>query len=133
MERVTGESYWKARKFQEAAEIYRGGDMVISSLSFDIHPVWLPLIRNIKFGIQPTIPLVRRLARLQERGRTIQLTQQAHVVIVARPSVYCIFSASPATRRVGRVAKRGKRVTLCKRVQRSRDAASSAAVMRQRR
>jgi hypothetical protein len=28
------ESHWKARKFQEAAEIYRGGDMVISSPSF---------------------------------------------------------------------------------------------------
>jgi hypothetical protein len=43
---------------------------------------------------------------------------------VARPSVYCIFSASPATRRVVRVAKRGRRVALCERVQRSRDAAS---------
>jgi hypothetical protein len=81
MERVTGhESHWKARKFQEAAEIYRGGDMVTSSPSFDIHPVWLSLIRNIKFGIQTKIPLVRRSARLQERGRTIQTTQQARVV-----------------------------------------------------
>jgi hypothetical protein len=40
------ESHCKARKFQEAAEIYRGGDMVINSPSFVIYPVWLPLIRN---------------------------------------------------------------------------------------
>jgi hypothetical protein len=81
MERVIGhEIHWKARKFQEVAEIYRGGDMVISSPSFDIHPVWLPLIRSTKFGIQPKILLVRRSARLQERGRTIQTTQQASVV-----------------------------------------------------
>jgi hypothetical protein len=49
------ESHWKARKFKEASEIYRGGDMIISSLSFDIHPICLPLIRNINFGIQSKI------------------------------------------------------------------------------
>jgi hypothetical protein len=74
------ENLWKERKFQEAVEIYRGGNMVISSLSFDTHPVWPPLIRSIKFGIQPKIPLVRRSAILQKRGRTIQTTQQARVV-----------------------------------------------------
>jgi hypothetical protein len=81
MERLIGhESHWKASKFQEAAEIYRGGDMVISSPIFDIHHVWLPLVRNIKLGIQPKIPLVRRLAILQEIRSTIQMTQQPRVV-----------------------------------------------------
>jgi hypothetical protein len=54
------ESKLKARKFQEAAEIYRKDNMAFSSSSFDIQPVWFPLIRNIKFGIQPKIPLIRK-------------------------------------------------------------------------
>jgi hypothetical protein len=88
MEQVTGhESHWKA-KFQEAAKINRGGDMVISSLSFrllffsslslDINPIWLPLIRNAKFGMQPKIPLVRS-SGLQGRRRTIDKTLQGSV------------------------------------------------------
>jgi hypothetical protein len=45
------ETNWKARKFQEAAEIYKAGENAISSPSFDINPVWLPVIKNPKFSI----------------------------------------------------------------------------------
>jgi hypothetical protein len=57
-------SHWKARKLKKAVEVYRRGDMVIRSPNFDINPVWLPLIivRNIKLGIQPKMPLMRRSA-----------------------------------------------------------------------
>jgi hypothetical protein len=59
------ETDWKARKFQEAAEIYKAGENAISSPSFDIHPVWLPVIRNLKFGIHKK--QVRRSARIRDK------------------------------------------------------------------
>jgi hypothetical protein len=46
------EHHWKGRKVQEAAEIYRRGDDVFSSPSVEIHPIWLPMIKKAKFGIQ---------------------------------------------------------------------------------
>jgi hypothetical protein len=45
------ETNWRARKFQEATEIYKAGKNAIRSPSFDIHPVWSPIIKNLEFGI----------------------------------------------------------------------------------
>jgi hypothetical protein len=67
------ETNWKARKFQEAAEIYKAGANAISSPSFDIHPVWLPVIKNLNFGIHKK-QQVRRSARI--RDKTLNLRSQ---------------------------------------------------------
>jgi hypothetical protein len=65
------ETNWKAREFQEAAEIYKAGENAISSPSFDIHPVWLPVIKNLKFGIHKK-QQVRRSARIRDKALTLQ-------------------------------------------------------------
>jgi hypothetical protein len=65
------ETNWKARKFQEAAEIYKAGENAISSPSFDIHPVWLQVIKNLKFGIHKK-QQVRRSARIRDKALNLR-------------------------------------------------------------
>ena len=67
------ESDWRKRKVHEAAEILKGAEQVISTPSFEIDPVWRPLIRNTrirpKFKRNINLPApVRRSARLKERA-----------------------------------------------------------------
>jgi hypothetical protein len=68
---IKRETYWRARKFQDAAEICKLGENATSSPSFDIHPVWLPVIKNLKFGTRKK-QKVRRSARIQDRSITLQ-------------------------------------------------------------
>jgi hypothetical protein len=42
------ESNWRKRKIHEAAEILKRADKVISTPSFEIDPVWLPLSHNTR-------------------------------------------------------------------------------------
>jgi hypothetical protein len=63
---IRRETNRKARKFQEAAKIYKAGENAISSPSFDIHPVWLPVIKNLKFGIHKK-QQVRRSAKIRDK------------------------------------------------------------------
>jgi hypothetical protein len=44
------EKNWRARKVHEAGEIMRGGKWVISAPSFNIDPVWRPMIKSMKFS-----------------------------------------------------------------------------------
>ena len=69
------EQNWRARKVHEAAEILQGGEMVISSASFDIDPVWRPMIKNIKIrknDKKGSNMIVRRSQRIIERERKKQ-------------------------------------------------------------
>ena len=75
------EQHWKARKVDEAAEILKGGEMVISSPSFEIDPVWRPMIKSIKIrrnSGNESNTIVRRSRRLIEREKMVQqpATQQ---------------------------------------------------------
>jgi hypothetical protein len=45
------ETDWRRRKFLQAAEIYKLSENSINFPSFDAHPYWLPVIKNLKFGI----------------------------------------------------------------------------------
>jgi len=68
------ESNWRKRKIHEAAEILKGADKVISTPSFEIDPVWRPLIHNTR--LRPKYkatenPPVRRSARLRARVQPI--------------------------------------------------------------
>jgi hypothetical protein len=65
------ETNWRAKKFEEAAEIYKLGEQPISSPSFNIHPVWLPVIKNLKFGNHKK-QKVRRSAWIRDRAITLQ-------------------------------------------------------------
>jgi hypothetical protein len=42
------EPHWRTRKVHEAAEILKGGEMVISAAIFYIHPVWRLMIKKSK-------------------------------------------------------------------------------------
>ena len=69
------EQNWKARKVHEAAEILQGGEMVISTASIDIDPVWRPMIKNIKIrknDKKGSNTIVRRSQRIIERERKKQ-------------------------------------------------------------
>ena len=69
------EQHWKARKVHEAAEIMKGGEMVISTPSFDIDPVWRPMIKNIKIRrskereVNATVRRSRRIMEREKRGQ----------------------------------------------------------------
>ena len=59
---------WRKRKVHEAAEILKGAEKVISTPSFEIDPVWRPLIRKTrlrpKYKRSEVAP-VRRSARIR--------------------------------------------------------------------
>jgi hypothetical protein len=45
---ITGhEQHWKTRKFHEAAEIMKGGELVFSEPSMEINPIWRPMIKKL--------------------------------------------------------------------------------------
>ena len=75
------EQNWKARKVHEAAEIMKGGDMVISTPSFDIDPVWRHMIKNLKIrkskeqGNNTTVRRSRRIIEREKQGQQQPATQ----------------------------------------------------------
>jgi hypothetical protein len=64
-----------ARKVHEAAEIYVGGQEIISSASFDIDPVWKPMLKNLKLPSHKKNNAnnsgTRRSRRIMERNKRV--------------------------------------------------------------
>jgi hypothetical protein len=62
------EQHFRARKVHEAGEILRGQDRIISTPSFNIDPVWRPIIKNLEFPKNKNKEeKVRRSQRIKER------------------------------------------------------------------
>ena len=65
------EPNWRHRKVHEAGEILKGGENVISTPSFEIDPIWRPLIKKTrirkKWKNNNTQKPLRRSARIRQQ------------------------------------------------------------------
>ena len=76
------EQHWRARKIQEAAEIFKGGETVFSTPSVEIDPVWKPTLQKINIRNTKKRPQApRRSRRIVERERAAR--QQACDYVVS--------------------------------------------------
>jgi hypothetical protein len=60
---------WKARKFHEATEIKKGGELVLSEPSMEINPIWRPMIKKLNIRKNKKVDATRRSQRLMEKQK----------------------------------------------------------------
>jgi hypothetical protein len=69
VEIIGHEQRWKARKFLEAAEIMKCGELVFSESSIEINPIWRPMIKKLNIRKNKKLDSTRRSQRLIEKQR----------------------------------------------------------------
>jgi hypothetical protein len=73
---------WKARKFHEAAEIMKSGELVFSEPCMEINPIWRPMIKKLNIRKNKKVYATRRSQRLKETETLRQCPQTRKLVSV---------------------------------------------------